>query len=337
MACPRISKAPPRLRESLTGPTLSAIICPFRGPGGEYRMAKLIDGTKIAAEIRSEIAEQVKALARRKIVPGIAVVLVGEDPASQVYVRMKKRACAELDIRSFSHDLPKTCSEKRLLTLIAKLNADPNVHGILVQLPLPKQIDVSKVLNAISPDKDVDGFHPLNVGKLLNGEDTFLPCTPRGCQELLLRSGYDPAGKHVVILGRSNLVGKPMAAILMQKASGANATVTVCHSRTKNIAKIIREADILIAAIGSPEFVKSRMVKKGVIVIDVGMNRVKDKTQKSGYRLVGDVDFKNVSKKARAISPVPGGVGPMTITMLLQNTLESAKRHAARRPPRGKR
>lgn len=289
-------------------------------------MAKIIDGKKIAAQIRAEIGKEVKALARRKIVPGLAVVLVGDDPASQVYVRMKKRACGELGFASFDHDLPKNCTEKRLLNLIDKLNADPAVHGILVQLPVPKQINEARILNAIDPAKDVDGFHPVNVGKLLNGEATFLPGTPHGCQELLLRSGYDPAGKHVVIVGRSNIVGKPMAAILMQKAAGANATVTVCHSRTKNLAAITKQADILIAAIGVPNFIKSRMVKDGVVVIDVGVNRVKDSTKKSGYRLVGDVDFKNVSKKAKAITPVPGGVGPMTITMLLQNTLEAAKR-----------
>ncbi|PCJ53529.1 MAG: bifunctional methylenetetrahydrofolate dehydrogenase/methenyltetrahydrofolate cyclohydrolase FolD [Candidatus Hydrogenedentota bacterium] len=292
-------------------------------------MAKIIDGNKIAAEIKGEIALDVKKLARRKITPGLAVVLVGEDPASQVYVRMKKRDCTEVGILSFDFDLPKSCSEKRLLTLIAKLNKDPKVHGILVQLPLPKQISEAKVLNAIDPVKDVDGFHPINVGKLLNGEKAFLPCTPHGCQQLLMRSGYDPAGKHVVVVGRSNIVGKPMAAILMQKAAGANATVTVCHSRTKNIAKFTQQADILIAAIGVPGFIKSRMVKQGVIVIDVGVNRVEDATKKAGYRLVGDVDFKNVSKKARAITPVPGGVGPMTRTMLLLNTLEAARNRKA--------
>ena len=299
-------------------------------------MAKIIDGKKIAGEIRAEIAREVKALARRRIVPGLAVVLVGDDPASQVYVRMKKRSCTELGMASFDHDLPKSCSERRLLDLVAKLNADPRVHGILVQLPLPKQISEAKVLNAVDPEKDVDGFHPVNVGKLINGEETFFPCTPKGCQELLLRSGYDPAGKHVVIIGRSNIVGKPMAAILMQKAPGANATVTVCHSRTRNLAKITKQADIIIAAMGVPNFVKARMVKDGVVVIDVGQNRIEDKAKKSGYRMVGDVDFKNVSKKARAITPVPGGVGPMTITMLMKNTVESAKRHAARMPRRKK-
>lgn len=294
-------------------------------------MARIIDGNKIAAEIRGEIAADVESLRRKGVTPGLAVILVGDDPASAVYVRMKRQDCAQLGIASFDYNLPKSCTEKRLLGLIDECNRNPDVHGILVQLPLPPQIAESKVLLAVDPDKDVDGFHPMNVGKLLAGNPAFLPCTPAGCQQLLLRSGYDPAGKHVVVLGRSNIVGKPMAAILMQKAPGANATVTVCHSRTKNLAKITQQADILIAAIGSPAFVKSRMVKDRVIVIDVGTNRVEDKTKKSGYRLVGDVDFKNVSKKARAITPVPGGVGPMTRTMLMKNTVESAKRTAAAR------
>lgn len=292
-------------------------------------MARIIDGTKTAAAIRLEIAEDVKKLKRRKIQPGLAVVLVGSDPASQVYVRMKKRACADLGIASFDYDLSSKTTEKKLLSLINTLNNDKKVHGILVQLPLPKQIDEAKVLNAIDPEKDVDGFHPVSVGKMLSGEETFLPCTPNGCKELLMRYGYDPAGKHVVIIGRSNIVGKPMAAILMQKAEGANATVTVCHSRTKNLSKFTQQADIIIAAIGVPNFLKARMVKKGVVVIDVGVNRVEDKSKKSGYRLVGDVDFKSVSKKAKAITPVPGGVGPMTITMLMKNTVESARRHNA--------
>lgn len=289
-------------------------------------MAKIIDGKKIAAEIRSDILKHVKRLARRGITPGLAVVLVGDDPASQVYVRMKKRACAELGIASFDYDLPKRTAQKRLLRLVDTLNKDKKVHGILVQFPLPKQIAEAAVLNAIDPAKDVDGFHPINVGKMLNGEDCCLPCTPHGCQELLMRSGYDPAGKHVVILGRGNIVGKPLAAILMQKAAGANATVTVCHSRTKNLPSITRQADILISAIGVPEFVKAHMVKKGAVVIDVGSNRVDDPSRKTGYRIVGDVDFKNVSKKVKAITPVPGGVGPMTIIMLLKNTVEAAAR-----------
>lgn len=290
------------------------------------RKPKIISGTALSAEIRAELKVDVAAVAKAKRTPGLAVVLVGEDPASQVYVASKRRTCEELGINSYTHDLPASCTERRLLGVIAKLNSDPKVHGILVQMPLPKHIDEQKVLNAVDPAKDVDGFHPVNVGKLLNGEKGFVPCTPAGCIEMLLRSGYDPAGKHVVVLGRSNIVGKPVAALLMQKALGGNATVTVCHSRTKNLAAITKQADILVAAIGIPEFVKSRMVKEGVVVIDVGINRIPDKTRKSGSRLVGDVDFKNVSKKARAITPVPGGVGPMTIAMLMKNTVEAARR-----------
>lgn len=290
------------------------------------RKPKIISGTALSAEIRAELKVDVAAVAKAKRTPGLAVVLVGEDPASQVYVASKRRTCEELGINSYAHDLPASCTERRLLGVIAKLNSDPKVHGILVQMPLPKHIDEQKVLNAVDPAKDVDGFHPVNVGKLLNGEKGFVPCTPAGCIEMLLRSGYDPAGKHVVVLGRSNIVGKPVAALLMQKGLGGNATVTVCHSRTKNLAAITKQADILVAAIGIPEFVKSRMVKEGVVVIDVGINRIPDKTRKSGSRLVGDVDFKNVSKKARAITPVPGGVGPMTIAMLMKNTVEAARR-----------
>lgn len=294
------------------------------------RKAKIISGDKMAAEIRAELKLEVAELAKRGIVPGLAVVLVGENPASQVYVRNKKKACEDLSINSYSYELPADCPEKKLLGLIEKLNADPKVDGILVQLPLPKQIREGKVLNLISPAKDVDGFHPVNVGKMLAGDDdAFLPCTPHGCQVMLQRAGYDPSGKHVVIVGRSNIVGKPLAAILMQKKPGANATVTVCHSRTKGLARITKQADILIAAIGVAEFVKPSMVREGVVVIDVGVNRIEDSTRKSGYRLVGDVAFAGVSKKAKAISPVPGGVGPMTITMLLANTVESAKRRLA--------
>mgnify|MGYP002624724246 CR=1 FL=1 len=292
-------------------------------------MAKIIDGNKIADEIREEIRRDVAKLAKKNVTPGLATVLVGADPASEVYVRMKRRDCADLGIQSFDHNLPATLSQKKLLELIESLNADPRVHGILVQLPLPKQINEAAVLNAIDPRKDADGFHPINVGKLLNGEEAFLPCTPKGCQQMLMRSGYDPAGKHVVVVGRSNIVGKPMAAILMQKAAGANATVTVCHSRTKNIAKFTKQADILIAAIGSPRFIKGSMVKDGVIVIDVGVNRVDDASKKSGYMLEGDVDVKTVSKKARAISPVPGGVGPMARIMRMQTTVEAARRISA--------
>jgi len=288
------------------------------------RKAKIISGKAVAASMQVELKEQAEALAARGVQPGLAVVLVGEDPASQVYVGSKRRTCEALGIASFSHDLPVNCTEKRLLNLIAKLNADPKVHGILVQMPLPRHMNEQRVLNAIDPDKDVDGFHPVNVGRMLNGEPCFLPCTPAGCVELLKRSGFSPAGKHAVIVGRSNIVGKPLAAMLMQKGPGGDATVTVCHSRTRNLSAITRQADILVAAIGVPEFVKGRMVKEGAIVIDVGVNRIPDESRKSGTRLVGDVAFDQVAKKARAITPVPGGVGPMTITMLMKNTLEAA-------------
>jgi methylenetetrahydrofolate dehydrogenase (NADP+)/methenyltetrahydrofolate cyclohydrolase len=267
----------------------------------------------------------VAALKKRRVTPGLAVVLIGDDPGSQVYVRNKEKACLDMDMASFVHRYPNTFTERRLLNLIARLNDDDRVHGILVQLPLPRHIDENRVIRAISPDKDADGFHPASVGKLLIGQETFLPCTPHGCQQLLLRSGYDPAGKHVVVVGRSNIVGKPLAALLMQKAPGANATVTVCHSRTKKLSSITKQADILVAAMGVPEFITARMVKEGVIVLDVGFNRIEDKTRKRGYRIAGDVEFKGVSKKARAITPVPGGVGPMTITMLLQNTIRAAR------------
>lgn len=291
----------------------------------------IIDGSAISAAIRAELKNEVTALAKRKIFPGLAVVLVGDNPASQIYVRMKKKRCAETGIQSFSYELPASCSEKRLLNLIAKLNADPRVHGILVQSPVPKQISESKVIAAIDPEKDVDGFHPINVGKMLAGEPCFLPCTPAGCQVLLLRSGINPAGQHVVVVGRSNIVGKPVAAMLMQKAPGADATVTVCHSRTRNLAAITRTADILIAAIGVPRFITADMVRPGVVVIDVGQNRIDDLSQPGGGKLVGDVDYDAVAKKSSAITPVPGGVGPMTIAMLLTNTIASAKNHHCKR------
>ena len=290
------------------------------------RGPRIIDGRKTSGIILEELKAEVAALRTKGVQPGLAVVLVGEDPASEVYVRSKRKTCADLGIASFSHDLPANATEKRLLALIAKLNADPKVHGIPVPVPLPKHMDQQRGLNAISPDKDVDGFHPVNVGRLLNGEEAFVSCTPAGCQELLKRWGYDPAGKHVVIVGRSNIVGKPLAALLMQKAKGANATVTVCHSRTKNLAALTRQADILVAAIGVPEFVTARMVREGAVVIDVGVNRIPDATKKSGARLVGDVAFAGVAKKARAITPVPGGVGPMTIAMLMRNTVLAATR-----------
>jgi methylenetetrahydrofolate dehydrogenase (NADP+)/methenyltetrahydrofolate cyclohydrolase len=229
-------------------------------------------------------------------------------------------------MNSFVHKLPANATERRVLNLVKKLNADPKVHAFLVQSPLPSHIDENKVVNTIDPAKDADGFHPVNVGKLLIGEPAMMPCTPHGCQELLLRTGNDPSGKHVVIVGRSNIVGKPLAALLIQKAQGANATVTICHSRTKKLASITRQADILVAAMGVPEFIKGRMIKDRAVVIDVGVNRVEDKSRPRGYRLVGDVDFKAACKKARAITPVPGGVGPMTIAMLMQNAVAAAKR-----------
>ena len=288
--------------------------------------AKIIDGNKIADEIRGEIKKEVESLkSQNNITPGLAAVLVGDNPASQVYVRMKRKACKEMGIFSEEYNLPANTKEEELLELINKLNKSTQINGILVQLPLPEQINEVKILNSVLPEKDVDGFHPINVGKILLGDPLFLPCTPFGVQQMLLRSGYDPKGKHVVIVGRSNIVGKPLAAILMQKKEGADATVTICHSRTKDISKHTKEAEILIAAIGRAKAITADMVSKGVVVIDVGVNRVDDPTSEKGYRLVGDVDFDEVSKVAEAISPVPGGVGPMTITMLLNNTVKAAK------------
>jgi methylenetetrahydrofolate dehydrogenase (NADP+)/methenyltetrahydrofolate cyclohydrolase len=288
--------------------------------------AKIISGKQIAEDMRAEMKVEIEELkAKHGIVPGLTVVLVGEDPASQVYVRNKKKSCEAIGINSVEHKLPADTSEEDLLALVEKLNKDEAVHGILVQLPLPKQIDEHKVLNLILPEKDVDGFHPVNVGRMLIGDPIFLPCTPHGVQQMLARSDIEIDGSHVVIVGRSNIVGKPVAAILVQKAKDANATVTICHSRTKNLAEMTSQGDILIAAIGVPEFVKADMVKEGAAVIDVGVNRVEDSSKKSGFKLVGDVDFDAVKEKAGAISPVPGGAGPMTITMLLHNTIRAAK------------
>jgi methylenetetrahydrofolate dehydrogenase (NADP+)/methenyltetrahydrofolate cyclohydrolase len=288
--------------------------------------AEIISGKKIAEEMRAEMKKEIAELkSKHKLVPGLAVVLVGENPASVVYVRNKKKSCEETGVNSIEHKLPQDTPEADLLALVDKLNNDDAVHGILVQLPLPKQIDENKVLNKILPSKDVDGFHPFNVGRMLVGDPIFLPCTPHGVQQMLVRSGAKVEGSHVVIVGRSNIVGKPVAAILVQKAKGANATVTICHSRTKDLPAVTRLGDILIAAIGVPEFVKADMVKEGAVVIDVGVNRVEDKSNPKGFKLVGDVDFEAVKEKASAISPVPGGVGPMTITMLLHNTIRAAK------------
>ncbi len=290
--------------------------------------AKIIDGTAISEQIRQEIARDIGALKAKGVTPGLAVILVGENPASQSYVRSKNKVAHEIGMHSEQHNLPATTSEAELLALIERLNRDPRIHGILVQLPVPDAIDERTVIAAISPEKDVDGFHPVSLGRIMTGEPGFRPCTPLGIQKLLEYSGTQVEGSHVVVVGRSNIVGKPIANMLMQKEKNADATVTVCHSRTRDLPSITRQADILIAAIGRPEFVTADMVREGAVVIDVGINRVEDATKKKGYRMVGDVKFDEVSAKASAITPVPGGVGPMTVTMLLYNTVESAK-HAA--------
>lgn len=288
--------------------------------------AAIIDGKHIAETIRRELTEQIKQLqAEHHLTPGLAVVLVGDNPASKVYVRNKNKACREIGIYSEQHNLAAETSEEELLGLVEKLNCDDRIHGVLVQLPLPDHINEHRVINSILPEKDVDGFHPVNIGKLMIGAKGFRPCTPFGIQKMLSYAGVTIAGAHVVVVGRSNIVGKPIANMLLQKQPDANATVTICHSRTKDLAAITRQADILIAAIGQPEMITADMVKADAVVIDVGVNRVEDPTSKTGYRLVGDVKFDEVAQKCKAISPVPGGVGPMTIAMLLYNTVESAK------------
>lgn len=289
---------------------------------------QIIDGKQVAADMRAELKEEVAKLREKGVVPGLGVVLVGEDPASKSYVTAKERACEELGIYSDDNRLPADTTQQDLIALVNRMNNDPKINGILVQLPLPKGLNESEVLLAIDPDKDVDGFHPMNVGKMMVDEKAFLPCTPHGVIQLLLRSGVDIKGANVVIVGRSNIVGKPLANMLIQKNDKGNATVTVCHTRTKDLAHHTKQADIVIAAAGRPNTVTADMVKDGVVVIDVGVNRVEDATKKRGYRLVGDVDFEAVKEKASLITPVPGGVGPMTITMLLYNTVESAKRTA---------
>jgi methylenetetrahydrofolate dehydrogenase (NADP+)/methenyltetrahydrofolate cyclohydrolase len=290
--------------------------------------AKIISGNQVATEIREELKGRVANLKKKGITPALAVVLVGEDPASVSYVTAKAKGSEEIGMHEETIRLPATASEDEVLKTVDKLNKDPKFHGILVQLPLPKQINTDKVINYISAEKDVDGFHPVNVGKLLRGETCPLPCTPHGVQELLTRSGNDPSGKHVVICGRSNIVGKPLAGILIQKAKGANATVTICHTGTKDMAYFTKQADIVVAAMGRPNAITADMIRDGAVVIDVGVNRVEDKTKEKGFRLAGDVDFEKVKEKASAITPVPGGVGPMTVTMLLQNTVEAAERKA---------
>ena len=289
--------------------------------------AQIIDGKKIAAEVNEENRKEISSLARDcNLQPGLAVVLIGEDPASQVYVNMKDRKCQELGIYSAKYVLDREATMQEVLELIDQLNNDPKINGILVQSPPPPQIDEEKVIAAIDPAKDVDCFHERNVGKMLIGKrDGFFPCTPYGVMVLLERSGIDPSGKHAVIVGRSNIVGKPMMSLLVQKADGANATVTCVHSRTENLPELTRQADILIAAIGKAEFVTADMVKDGAVVVDVGINRVEDANAKRGYRLAGDVKFDEVAEKASFITPVPGGVGPMTIAMLMQNTIKACK------------
>jgi methylenetetrahydrofolate dehydrogenase (NADP+)/methenyltetrahydrofolate cyclohydrolase len=288
--------------------------------------ARILDGKALGLAIRQEVAADVAALAAAGIKPGLAVVLVGEDPASQVYVRSKGRACEEAGMHSVTIRLPATTTQDELLATIDKLNADPAIHGMLVQLPLPKGMDSDKVLRRISPLKDVDGFHPENVGKLVTGDPTaFRPATPYGIQQMLIRSGIETKGAHAVIVGRSNIVGKPMANLLIQNGPGGDATVTVCHSRSRDLPSLTRQADILIVAIGKAEFLTADMVRPGAVVIDVGINRVDDATREKGYRLCGDVDYEPVAAIASAITPVPGGVGPMTIAMLLKNTLQAAE------------
>ena len=287
--------------------------------------AQIISGTEIARQIREELRQEIAVLkAKHNLVPGLATVLVGEDPASQVYVGQKERTCKDLGVYSERYDLPAKITQQELLALIERLNKSPKIHGILVQLPLPNHLDEEGILYSINPKKDVDGFHPVNLGKLMIGEPDYLPCTPHGIQQLLVRSGVKIEGAEVVVVGRSNIVGKPIANILLQKAEGANATVTVCHTRTRDIAFHTRRADILIVAAGKAKAITADMVKEGVVVIDVGVNQIG--TTSDGKRILcGDVDFDAVKEKAKAITPVPGGVGPMTITMLMMNTLKAAK------------
>jgi len=290
---------------------------------------KLISGAEVSSQIYEELTSRIDALKKKNIIPGLAVILVGEDPASQIYVKMKGKKCEELGMHSVTVILEKDTPEKDLIAKVRELNSDRKIHGILVQLPLPKGMDESKVINTIDPGKDVDCFHPENVGRVLIGEPVFMPATPAGVQQMLIRSGIETSGKNVVVIGRSNIVGKPMAAMLMQKGPGGDATVTVAHSRTKDIGNVVKSADIVIAAIGKPRFITKDMIKDGAVVIDVGTNRIDDPTHPKGSRLVGDVDFENVKEKTAAITPVPGGVGPMTICMLMENTVKAAERSSS--------
>ena len=294
-----------------------------RGSEG-YMSAVVIDGKQVAADVRAEVAEKVAELKKKGIAPCLAVILVGENPASVSYVTGKQKALAEVGMTDRSVHLPESTSEADLLKLIDELNADDTVHGILVQLPLPKHINEEKVIMAISPEKDVDGFHPVSVGNLMIGRPGFLPCTPHGIIVLLKKAGIETSGKHAVVIGRSNIVGKPVSILLARK--DVNCTVTMCHTGTKNMAEITRQADIIVVASGHPHTLTGDMVKEGAVVIDVGVNRIPDSTKKSGFRLIGDCDFDDLKGKTSFITPVPGGVGPMTIAMLMQNTLESAER-----------
>jgi methylenetetrahydrofolate dehydrogenase (NADP+)/methenyltetrahydrofolate cyclohydrolase len=289
--------------------------------------ARILEGKQVADGVKRGLRERIAVLEARGVVPGLAVIMVGDDPASASYVSMKGKACQELGLRSRALRMPVDLPEDDLLKLIDGLNHDPEINGILVQMPVPKHIDVGKVIAAIDPDKDVDAFHPINVGKMLIGSgDGFLPATPHGIQVLLAAYGIDVAGKHVVIIGRSNIVGKPLAAILMQKGKGADATVTVCHSRTRDLRAITTQADVLVCAVGKAGFVTADMVREGAVVVDVGSNRIEDPAAPRGYRFVGDVDFEAVREKASAITPVPKGVGPMTIAMLMYNTVLAAEK-----------
>lgn len=288
--------------------------------------ARLLDGTAIANTIRADIAKDVAGLVAGGVQPGLAVVIVGDDPASRVYVASKGKACLEAGMHSETIRLPDTATEAELLAIVDRLNADPRIHGFLVQLPLPKHIRTERVLLRIDPKKDVDGFHPMNVGRVSVGDPSaFRPATPYGCQQMLIRAGIETEGAHAVIVGRSNIVGKPIANLLVQDTPGGNATVTICHSRSRDLQAITRQADILVVAIGKPEFVTADMVKPGAVVVDVGINRVPDATRPKGYRIVGDVAFEPVAQVASWITPVPGGVGKMTIAMLLCNTVQAAK------------
>jgi methylenetetrahydrofolate dehydrogenase (NADP+)/methenyltetrahydrofolate cyclohydrolase len=289
--------------------------------------AHTIDGTAISSAVRQEVKQQVAELIARGIEPCLAVMLVGENPASRVYVGMKEKKCAEVGIATVDRRLPEEASQDEILSILDAWNEDPAIHGILVQLPLPDHVDEKTVMERVRPDKDADGFHPVNVGRMTSGDpEAFRPCTPAGVQVMLKHIGYDPAGRHAVIVGRSNIVGRPMATILSQKEPFANATVTVAHSRSKDLGAITRLADLLIVAVGRPESVTADMVSEGTVVIDVGVNRVEDSASERGYRLVGDVAYEEVAKKASWITPVPGGVGPMTIAMLLSNTVSAARR-----------